>query len=183
MTVFIQKGDAPMTHAQAVTRGLRHFEAEKAFWEREQGIVTSDPEYLEFAAKWVQDNITNAENNRFNALLARYRAALSRLAQYPLAEGRAEVTEEQETGEFDEQGQPITETFIVVPAVEPLVAEPVEYPVFDDETGEEIGTVTEPDREVTARLERDVAERAAAQAVVDSTPQEVKDFHSAALQD
>lgn len=172
MTVFIQKGDAPMTVVQAVTRGLRHFEAEKAFWQREQGIVTDDPDYLAFAAQWVSDNETNAANNQFNHRLAAYRKAVSRLSKYRVAEGRPELTEEQETGEFDpETGEPITQTVVVQTAIEPL--EPtVEQPVLDEETGEQIGveTVTNP------AIVQDDAERAAAQAVIDATPQEVKDF-------
>ena len=172
MTVFIEKGDAPMSYRQAVKRGLRHFNAELQQWQREQGIVQSDPRYLAWAAQWVTDNTVNETNNFFNAGLARYQAAIARLAQYEVSVGRVEVTETVETGEIDpETGEPITEQMVVVTAVNPV--EPtVEQDTFDPETGEVTGTETVPNPLIVT----DEAERAAAQAVIDATPQEVKDF-------
>ena len=143
MTVFIQKGDTPMSYRQAVKRGLRHFEAEKAYWQREQGIVESDPAYLAWAAQWVADNAVNEANNLFNHQLAAYRNALERLARYRLADGRPEVTNEQQA--IDEQGQPVLdgetgepvmETVVVQTAIDPLPAT-IEQPVYDPETGEQ----------------------------------------------
>ena len=170
MSVFIQKGDSPMSRRQAIKRGLRHFNAEKAYWEREQGIVEGDPDYQAWATQWVADNVVNAENNLFNNQLAAYRKASARLAQYKVAEGRPELTEEQTTGEYDEDGNEITETVVVQTAIDPV--EPtVEQSVYDDE-GNQTGTesVTNP------LIVADDAERAEAQAVIDQTPQEVKDF-------
>jgi len=83
MTLFIQKGDDPLSVRQATTRGLRYFEAQKQQWEREQGIVTNDPGYVAWAEQWVQDNAINAENNRFNHQLAAYRCGLSRRGRPP----------------------------------------------------------------------------------------------------
>jgi len=170
MTVFIQKGDAALSKRQAIKRGLRHFNAEKAYWEREQGIVEGDPEYQAWATQWVADNVVNAENNLFNNQLAAYRKATDRLAQYLVANGRPELTEQQPTGEYDEEGNEIMETVVVQTAIDPV--EPtVEQPVYDDE-GNQTGTET-----VTNPLiVQDEAERAEAQAVIDQTPQEVKDF-------
>lgn len=178
MTVFIQKGDAPMSYRQAVKRGLRYFESEKAYWQREQGMVEGDPNYLAWANQWVQDNIVNEENNLFNYQLAGYRAAVSRLAQYLVADGRPELTEEQQAYDemgmplYDEEtGEPVMETVVVQTAIDP--AEPtVDVPVYDELTGEQTGTETIENPVITA----DNAERAAAQAVVDATPQAVKDF-------
>src|SRR6056297_590554 len=170
MTVFIHKGDPPMSRRQAIKRGLRHFNAEKAYWEREQGIVESDPDYQAWATQWVADNVVNAENNLFNNQLTAYRKATARLDQYKVADGRPEITEEQPTGEYDEEGNEITETVVVQTAIDPV--EPtVEQPVYDDE-GNQTGTETVTNPLIVA----DEAERAEAQAVIDQTPQEVKDF-------
>lgn len=170
MTVFIQKGDAALSRRQAIKRGLHHFNAEKAYWEREQGIVESDPEYQAWASQWIADNLVNAENNLFNNQLDAYRKATARLDQYRLADGRPELTEEQPTGEYDEEGNEITETVVVQTAIDPL--EPtVEQPVYDDD-GNQTGTEIVPNPLIVA----DDAERDAAQAVIDNTPQEVKDF-------
>ncbi|HEY7824321.1 MAG TPA: hypothetical protein VIG24_15875 [Acidimicrobiia bacterium] len=171
MTVFIQKGDAPMSYRQAVKRGLRHFEAEKAYWQREQGMVEGDPAYLAWAGQWVQDNTVNEANNLFNRQLADYRTAVARLAQYRVAEGRPEITEDQPTGEYDEEGNEIIETVVVQSAIDPLPAQ-VEVPIYDETTGEQTGTEMVPNPVIT----EDDAERAAAQALIDATPQEVKDF-------
>lgn len=175
MTVFIQKGDAPMSYRQAVKRGLRHFNAEKAYWQREQGIVEGDPEYQAWATQWVSDNEVNAANNLFNNQLHQYREAVARLARYRVAEGRPELTEEQETGQFDpETGEPITETVVVQTAIEPV--EPtVEQPVYDEETGEQTGTETVPNPLIV----EDEQERAQAQTLIDATPQGVKEFDTA----
>lgn len=109
--------------------------------------------------------------NSFNASLAEYRAAVARLARYPLATGQTEVTETRETEKFDEAGQPITETVVIAPAIDPLPAQ-IEQDVIDRETGEVTGTemIDNP------AIVQDQAERAAAQAVIDRTPQDVKDF-------
>ena len=172
MTVFIERGDAPMSYRQAVKRGLRHFEAEKTYWQREQGIVESDPAYLAWAAQWVADNAVNEANNLFNHPLAVYHTAQARLDQYRIADGRPETTEQRPTGELDEDGNEIMETVVVQTAIDPV--EPtVEQPVYDadgNQTGTE--TVTNP------LIVQDEAERAAAQAVIDGTPQEVMDFEN-----
>lgn len=178
MTVFINKGDAPMSVRQAVKRGLRHFNAEKQQHEREQGIVEGSAEYTAWANQWIADNIVNAANNLFNHQLANYKAAVARLEQYLVAEGRPEVTEMQEAFDengmplFDEAtGEPIMESVVVQSAIDPLDAQ-VEENVYDEETGEITGTVMVDNPAIV----QDVAERTAAQQVIDSTPQEVKDF-------
>lgn len=161
MTIFIQKGDAPLDYRQAVKRGLRHFNAEKAQWEREKGVITGDPDYLAWASQWLADNAVNGEHNQFNAALARYRAAVERLARYRLAEGRAAIMGE------DMEGEPIE----LSAAIAPLPAE-IDAPVFDPETGEQAGMASVPNPAIVA----DEAERAAAQALIDATDQDVKDF-------
>ena len=170
MTVFIQKGDAPMSYRQAVKRGLRHFEAEKAYWQREQGLVEDDPEYKAWAAQWVVDNTVNEANNLFNHALANYHAALARLAQYRLADGRPEIWEDQPTGEYDEEGNEVMVPVLVQSAIDPLPAQ-VEHNIYDEE-----GNVTGTEMVDNPLIVTDDAERAAPQAVVDSTPDEVKNF-------
>lgn len=172
MTVFIQPGDTPMSFRQAIKRGLRHFNSEKAQWERETGIVMSDPGYMAWASQWMTDNQQNEANNFFNHGLKAYRDALTRLAQYEVSIGRVEVTEAVETGEVDpDTGDAITEQVTVTSAIDPVEAT-VELNTFDPETGDVTGTETVPNPLITS----DEAERAAAQAVIDATAQAVKDF-------
>jgi hypothetical protein len=171
MTVFIQQGDAPLEVRQAVKRGLQHFNAQLPQWQREQGIVTDDPAYQAWAAQWVADNEVNTANNLFNHQLAAYRKYQARLAQYVLSEGRPEVTEVMDTGEVDEEGQPILATVVTQTAIDPLPAE-IEQAIIDPETGEQTGTEMVPNPAIA----QDVTERATAQAIIDSLPQEVKDF-------
>jgi len=91
-----------------------------------------------------------------------------------LADGLPETVEDQPTGEFDpETGEPITETVVVQPAIEPLPAT-VEVDVTDPETGEVTGTEAIPNPAIVA----DDTERAKAGAVIKKTPQGVKDFAS-----
>ena len=109
--------------------------------------------------------------NQFNHQLETYRTAIARLARYVLSEGRAAVYEDRPSGLLDEQGEPITESVLVSPAIDPLPAQ-IEQPVYDPETGEQTGIETVDNPAVI----QDQQERAAAQAVIDATPQEVKDY-------
>ena len=167
MTVFIQKGDAPLSLRQGTKRGLQLFEAEKMQYEREAGLLMGSQEYVEWANGWMNDNKTNAANNMFNHALTNYRKATARLAQYALADGRAEQTFEEPSGEYDEEGNEIMHVWIQ-PAIDPL--EPnVEQNVYDDE-----GNLTGTETVANPLIVADEAERAAAQSVVDGTPEEVK---------
>jgi hypothetical protein len=118
----------------------------------------------------------------FNKQLSDYRTAVARLAQYQVALGREEVTEMQDTTEqqvdeegmpiFDEEGNPVyvQQEVVVVTAIEPV--EPtVEQTVYSDDPMAEptVETIENP------LITQDKAERAAAQAVVDATPDEVKE--------
>jgi len=118
----------------------------------------------------------------FNKQLAAYRAAVARLSQYQVALGREEVTEMQDTTEqqvddegmpiYDEEGNPVyvQQEVVVQTAIEPV--EPtVERTVYSEDPMAEptVETIENP------LITQDNAERAAAQAVVDATPQEVKE--------
>ena len=123
---------------------------------------------------WVQ---TAADNWMFNKQLREYIAAIDRLSQYILSEGRPELREDiiietkevwnQETREMETVN--ITQNVITQTAIEPL-PEFVEVTTFTPETME---SVTETVR--NPAIVRDEQEREGATAVVDGTPQEVKD--------
>ena len=123
---------------------------------------------------WVQDA---ADNWTFNKQLREYVTAVERLSQYILSEGRPEIREDivietkevfnEETGELETVE--ITENVITQTAIEPLEAT-VEVTETDEETMEST-TTTVPNPLIV----KDEEERAAAQAVVDATPQAVID--------
>jgi len=120
---------------------------------------------------WLQ---ADADQTLFDRQLAAYRAATARLAKYRLADGRPELTEMQPTGEqvFNEETgemEAVMAEVIVQTAIDPLEAT-VEQTTYDEEGNATTETVDNP------LIVADDAERAAAQAVVDATPQEVKDF-------
>jgi len=118
-----------------------------------------------------------ADEKQFNQQLAAYRAATARLAQYVVADGRAEVTEMQPTGEqvFNEETGEMDDVMhevITVTAIEPVEATVTRLVYPDDPMSD-----AEPTEETIENplITTDVAERTAAQATVDATPQAVKD--------
>jgi len=116
-----------------------------------------------------------ADEKQFNQQLADYRTATARLAHYVVADGRAEVREMQPTGEqvFNEETMEMEDvmheviTVTAIDPVEPTVTRLVYSDDMDAEPTEE--TIENP------LITTDVAERTAAQATVDATPQTVKD--------
>jgi len=123
---------------------------------------------------WVQEA---ADNWTFNKQLREYVAAVERLDRYVLSEGRPEIREDvvvetkevwnEETGELETVN--VTENVVTQTAIEPLEAT-VEVTTYNEETME---STTETVR--NPLIVKDEEERAAAQAVVDTTPQEVID--------
>ena len=113
-----------------------------------------------------------ADEKQFNQQLADYRVAVARLAQYIVADGRAEETETVVVGqEWDEDAQDfvdVTETYVSKRAIDPVEAT-VEQTTYDEEGNATTTTIENP------LITTDNAERAAAQAVVDATPQAVKE--------
>jgi len=202
MTVFIQKGDAPLSVRQATKRGMTYVASDLALAgarrgdEELLGVIPHDNlparlldvvqalghvSYEAFALGWEADNFVNGENNLFNHQLVAYRAAQARLVRYRLADGRPETTEEQQA--IDEQGQPVfdeetgvpvMEAVVLQAVVDPLPAE-IEQTVYEETTGEQTGTIMVPNPAVV----RDDAERAAAQAVIHSTLSDVIAFAEA----
>ena len=169
MTVFVNKGDAPLTPVQLEKRAQTYIRRSWPSQAREKSIRTADGAFDAFMATFSANHDVNIANNTFNWQLSEYRKATARLEKYRLADGRAEYTIETPTGTFDEEGNEIMDV-TVVPAIEPLPAQ-VEETTYDDE-GNVTGTIMVDNPEIV----RDDAGRAAAQAVIDSTPQEVKDF-------
>jgi len=112
-----------------------------------------------------------ADQEHFNNQLKAYKNAVARLAEYELAVGRPESTETFVIGEtFDPDTGEVTQITEdkVMPAIDPL---PATVNVTNADQGSE-ATTTEVENPL---ITKDNEERAAAQAVVDATPQAVKD--------
>ena len=117
-----------------------------------------------------------ADAKQFAQQLAAYKTATARLAQYVVSVGRTEVVESQPTGEqvWDEDTEAMVDVMhdvITVTAVEAALATVTRW-VYD-ETNIEAEPVEETIENPVITV--DVAERATAQAVVNATPQAVKD--------
>jgi len=115
---------------------------------------------------------TAADTKLFGQQVEAYKIAKARVAQYQLSVGVPESTQTITTGmqEWNEEAgemQDVTET-IVIPAIEPLEAT---VEVTTQEEGEDPVTTTV----ANPLIVKDDEERAAAQAVIDATPQPVKD--------
>ena len=176
--INIKQGDAPVSaatiqRAKEPTMAARGYPQEM----RDDAMfaIMTDPAGAKAQAAIAALQVFNADLaetmalNSFNAQLAAYRTATARLAQHVLADGRAEIWEDQPTGGLDpDTGEAITESVMVSAAIEPLEAE-VEQDVTDPETGEVTGTEMIPN----PLIEADNAERSAAQAIVDGTPADV----------
>jgi len=111
-----------------------------------------------------------ADTKLFNQQLSAYRTATARLAQYIVADGRAEVTEMQPTGEqvFNEETGEMDDVMhevITVTAIEPVEATVTRLVYSDDMDAEPTEETIE-----NPLITTDVAERTAAQAVVAATP-------------
>ena len=117
-----------------------------------------------------------ADEKQFNQQLADYRVAVARLAQYVVADGREEVREMQPTGEqvFNEETMEMEDVMhevITVTAIEPVEPTVTRMVYSEDDP------MAEPTEETIENplITKDNEERAAAQAVVDATPQAVVD--------
>ena len=119
---------------------------------------------------------TEAATWLFNQQLADYKTAVARLAQYIVSVGRTEVVESQATGEqvWDEDTMEMVDVMtdvITVTAIDPVEATVTRMVYSEDDP------MAEPTEETIENplITTDVAERTAAQATVDATPQAVKD--------
>ena len=109
--------------------------------------------------------------------LSAYTTATARLAQYVLSVGRAEVTENQATGEqvLNEETMQMDDVMADVVTVTAIDALDATVEVVTQEMGEDpvTTTVTNP------LIVTDVSERTDAQAIVDATPSAVVDAYTA----
>ena len=119
---------------------------------------------------------TAADAKLFNTQANDYRTATARLAQYIVSVGRAEVVESQATGEqvWNEETMEMEDVMhdvITVTAIDPVEATVTRMVYSEDDP------MAEPTEETIENplITTDVAERTAAQATVDATPQAVKD--------
>jgi len=167
MSHFVTKGDLPLTPVQLERRAQKHIKRVWSDQARERSIRISDGAFDAFMTSFSADHDENVANNTFNWQLQEYGNAVARLDRYVLADGRPEVWEDQPTGEYDEEGNEVVESVLVQPAVEPLEAT-VEVTTYDVDGNGTTETVPNP------LIVADTEERAAAQAVVDGTPEEVK---------
>ena len=116
---------------------------------------------------------TAADVKQFAQQLESYTTATARLAQYVLSVGREEVVENLSTGEqvFNEETGEMDDVMadvVTVSAIEPVDAT-VEVTTYNDEGDATTSTIENP------LITQDNTERAAAQVIVDATPQSVKD--------
>ena len=190
MATKINKGDAPLNSRQSFIRSERRYNyiLSKAgvrpgdelalatiphadLPQRLLDIIAALPGTSTTFAEvlLLRDAFINKElsTNNFNKNLHKYRKALGRLAQYQVANGRSEVIEQVPTGQSDEEGNPITEDVVTQTAIDPL-DDLVEESIYDDE-----GVLTGTQMVTNPLILADVAERVAAQAIVDGTQQEV----------
>lgn len=171
--IFVTQGDKPITDSQLQKRTQAYIERDWPQWKRERAMRTDATDLNAYMDQVASDTDTNRANNTFNQQLADYRVAVARLAQYIVADGRAEETETVVVGqEWDEDSEAmvdVTETYVSKRAIDPVDAT-VEQTTYD-ENGENPVTNNIENPLITT----DNAERAAAQAVVDATPQAVKD--------
>jgi hypothetical protein len=178
MTIFVNKGDQYLTPVQLERRSQKYIRRSWPDQKREKSIRLGDGQFDAFMAAFSTNHDINKANNTFNWQLQEYRKATARLDQYVLADGRPELTEMQPTGEqvYNEdtgEMEDVLHEVVVQTAVEPLPAT-VEILVYNEEDPEAEPTVETVDN---PEIIRDTEERAAAQSVVDATPDEVKNFN------
>lgn len=172
--IFISQGESPITAHQLQKKTQRIINRDWPEWKRERSIRLGDGEFNTYMAQIETDTDTNRTTNEFNIALQAYTQATQRLAQYQLALGRSEVREMQPTGEqvFNEETGEMDDVLhevIVQTAIDPV--EPtVEITEYDEEGNATVSTIENP------VITQDNLERTEAQAVIDSTPQDVKTF-------
>jgi len=122
---------------------------------------------------------TAADAKQFAQQLEDYTTATARLAQYVLSVGRAEVVESQATGEqvWNEETVSMDEVMadvVTVTAIDPVDATITQL-VYSEEDVD-----ADPTEETIENplITKDNAERAAAQVIVDATPQPVIDEYN-----
>lgn len=173
--IFVNKGDKPLSATQLEKRAQKYITRAFSPQAREESIRKEDGLFNKFMAQFSQDHSVNLQNNTYNHQLVAYNNAVARLEKHVLLDGQAEVREMLPTGEqvFNEETmemEDVLEEVIVKREIEP-VDEFVEVMVYSDDPESEptVEQVRNP------LVEQDEAEREQAQAVIDGTPQAIKD--------
>jgi hypothetical protein len=81
MTIFVTKGDAPLTSVQLEKRAQTYIKRSWPSQAREESIRLADGAFDAFMATFSANHDVNIANNTFNWQLAEYRKATARLAQ------------------------------------------------------------------------------------------------------
>ena len=117
--------------------------------------------------------IQEAASKQFNQQLTKYLIAVARLSQYVLSEGRPEVKEMLPSGETKINPTTGEREDVLVETVTQTAIEPLPATV---EIWEQVEGSTELVKKIVRNpaIVQDEADRAAAQAIVDATPEEVK---------
>jgi len=128
-----------------------------------------------YIAEWNHETLSTPTQAEVPTL-RNYRLAVERLALNQVALGREEQTEEvvigQEWNEETEEMVDVTETRVIVYAIDP-VAPTVDVESYDEEGNVTVTTIENP------LITKDNEERAEAQSIIDSTPQEVINAYNA----
>jgi len=170
MTIFVNKGDLPLTPAQLEKRAQKHIKRVWSDQAREKSIRTSDGAFDAFMSTFSADHDVNTANNTFNRQVEEYLKATSRLKRYELSVGSPEKEVTFTTGEFDpETGEEIIGVNII-PAIEPLPLK-IEVWVYDEALDMQVEEWQD-----NPLVVKDAEERAAANAVLEATPAEVIEF-------
>lgn len=127
-----------------------------------------------------EDVLAEAATKKFNHQLAQYATAIDRLSQYKLSEGCAETKRMMATGEqvFNEETKEMEPVLVEVTAhasIDPLPLT-VQVSEMNNTTMEMVVTTID-----NPAIVQDIAQRAAAQTVVDATPAEVKTAYEESL--
>jgi len=173
MSVFLARGDAPLSAAQFQRRTQKYIQRDWPNWKRERALRTGDAALNNFMAEIDADTDINRANNLFNTQLVAYRKAVARLENYLVSEGREEIRQDIPTGELDNNGDPVLESRVVQYAIDALPAT-VAQTIYD-EIGDSIATEIE-----NPLITIDVGERAEAQEIINATPPEVAEFEASA---
>ena len=97
--IFVTQGQAPLSQEQLHNRTQSYIDRDWPVWKRERSMRKADGEFSAYIDGISADNTANVSTNLFNTHSVAYAAAVARLAQYLVADGQAELTEMQATGE------------------------------------------------------------------------------------
>jgi hypothetical protein len=118
-----------------------------------------------------ESTLTHASQKKFQQQLNAYGQAVARLAQYILSEGRTEVKAMRPNGQQSFNPETLEYEDVLIEMVMQSAIDPLPATVQIWEGYPEPVQVTVPNPAIV----QDESQRAAAQAIVDATPQEVKD--------